>query len=204
MGASIAAGPHATSNLLPVRCRGSGQSVVPTIAGRRTGIHYRRRAGGASGPMDAVRGAKPLGCCRSVLAHRVAPLSAVPCSDPASANTCLPLRFGRPPTSLQTIGESRPGRYHPSRLPLPHRHGRSGRIPARDGAECCERHVALHFAPDGDRGPRRAQSTTQGCFHHSVSEHRSHSFAHPQISPKAPAGWLRCKPVMLASSRSYS
>jgi hypothetical protein len=136
---------------------GFGPSAAPTVAGCETGPPLPAKGVGRVGSADAVRGAKPLGCCRSVLSHRVAPLSADPSSDPAGANTCQPLRLGASAgRSCERAGRVVPGVaslrwYAPGQAcAMP------GRIPARGGVECCRCLFASAFAPDGDQSPCRA------------------------------------------------
>lgn len=62
----------------------------------------------------------------------------------------------------------------------------------------CLRRIAL----DGGRSLPARCTVENDAVPHSVSDHEGRSFAHPQISPKVPAGWLRCKLSVFVSLRT--
>lgn len=198
MGARIAAGPHSTS--IPSLARTPSargiQHCSPSLAARLFHLCLQTVLI-VSGPTDAVRGALPLGCCRSVLLHRVAPLSFVPSSDLTGASTCLPLRF----RASAWCSCEQPERDVPGVAFLPGSRSRTRLRDARTSSrEGRYGGLAVPFrlrpAPDGDQSPCRA-TACERCCQHPVLRSRKPQF---RTSADQPEG--TCQLVTLQTIRA--
>lgn len=173
MGASIAAGPHTTSTCLP------GGAYVADLA---------------CGLPDAFRGAKPLGCCRSVLSPGSAALLPAAVRSHCGDACAITVRSCRRAALLQdrcgwpSVGVASSSQRRSRQVGRPPAKGRVGMTAS-----------SFHFIRAGWRHEPSPHGLVESAGGHPVSAHNSPQVRALASHPRVPAEWLRCKPTMLGS-----